>query len=145
MMYIEECLAPSTLSDLHVATSVKLSDIKQFYNRSFSRLVGRESNVNATRLKDKILDLDSNLQAVPDKRDIYISYGDDLAAALKYATGSQSNYVTGICQLGRRIKSELVDRKQSFTGHFEEQCQEQSVSPSFFVFHVYVDWNRMTR
>lgn len=134
MMYIEECLAPSTLSDLHVATSVKLSDIKQFYNRSFSRLVGRESNVNATRLKDKILDLDSNLQAVPDKRDIYISYGDDLAAALKYATGSQSNYVTGICQLGRRIKSELVDRKQSFTGHFEEQCQEQSVSPTFLSF-----------
>ena len=132
MMYIEECLTPSTPSD--IATSIKLSDIRKFYDRSLSRLVGRESNVNVTRLKDKILDIDSNLQAVPDKKEIYLSYRDDLAAALKYATGSQSNEATGICRLGRKIKTELADRKQIFTGYFGEQCQEQSVSPTFLSF-----------
>jgi hypothetical protein len=132
MMYIEECLTPNTPSN--VATSIKLSDIRKFYDSSLSRLVGRETNVNVSRLKDKILDLDSNLQAVPDKKEIYISYQDDLAAALKYAARSQSNDVTGLCRLGRKIKTELADRKQIFTGYFGEKCQEQSVSPTFLSF-----------
>ena len=62
MMYIEDCLTPSTPSD--VAAAVKLSDIRKFYDSCVRRLIGKESKVNATRLKDKILDLDSNLQAV---------------------------------------------------------------------------------
>ena len=41
MMYIEECLTPNTLSD--VAISIKLSDIRKFYDISLSRLVGRET------------------------------------------------------------------------------------------------------
>jgi hypothetical protein len=28
------------------------------------------------------------------------------------------------------VKSELADKKETFMGHFEEQCQEQSVSPT---------------
>ena len=65
MMYIEECLTPSIPSD--VVPSVKLSKLRKFYDSSISRLVGIQSKVNTTHLKDKILDLDSNLQAVQDK------------------------------------------------------------------------------
>ena len=72
MMYIQEQLSISTHTD--VPASVKLSDIRKTYYNSSSRLVGKEMNVNATRLKDRILDLDSDLQAVPDKKEIYISY-----------------------------------------------------------------------
>ena len=72
MMYIEECLTPCTPSD--VVPSVKLFDIIKFYDNSISRLAGRQCKVNSTQLKDKILDLDSNLQAVQDKKEFYISY-----------------------------------------------------------------------
>ena len=92
---------------------------------------GKESNVNVTRLKDKILELESDLQAVSDKKQIYISYKDDLAAALKYASRSEVNDVMSLCRMVRKIKPELADRKQIFNGHFEENCQEQSVSPTF--------------
>ncbi|CAB4043620.1 Hypothetical predicted protein [Paramuricea clavata] len=129
MMYIEESLATST--DTDVATSIKLSDIRKFYDHSLARMTGKESNVNITRLKDKILELDSDLRAVSDKKEIYISYKDDLAAALKYASRSEVNDVMSLCRLGRKIKAELADRKQTFNGHFEENCQEQSVSPTF--------------
>ena len=71
------------------------------------------------------------MRAVSDKKEIYISYKDDLAAALKYASRSEVNDVMSLCRLGRKIKAELADRKQTFNGHFEENCQEQSVSPTF--------------
>ena len=82
-------------------------------------------------MKNKILQLESNLQAVSNKKEIYISYEDDLAAALKYASQSEVNDVMSLCRLGRKIKSELADTKQIFNGHFEENCQEHSVSPTF--------------
>ena len=129
MMYIEESLAKST--DTDVATSIKLSDVRKFYDHSLARMTGKESNVNVTRLKDKILELESDLQAVSDKKEIYISYKDDLAAALKYASRSEVNDVVSLCRIVRKIKAELADRKQIFNGHFEENCQEQSVSPTF--------------
>ena len=131
MMYIEESLATST--DTDVATSIKLSDIRKFYDHSLARMTGKESDVNVTRLKDKILELDSDLRAVSDKKEIYISYKDDLAAALKYASRSEVNDVMSLCWLGRKIKAELADRKQTFNGHIEENCQEQSVSPTFLL------------
>ena len=62
MMYIEECLTPNMPSD--VVPSVKLSDIK-FYDSSMSRLVGRQSKVNTTRLKDKILRFRQQLASCP--------------------------------------------------------------------------------
>ena len=96
-------------------------------------MTGKESNVNVTRLKDKILELESDLQAVSDKKEIYISYKDDLAAALKYASRSEVNDVMSLCRIVRKIKAELADRKQIFNGHFEENCQEQSVSPTFLL------------
>ena len=36
-----------------------------------------------------------------------------------------------LCRIVRKIKAELADRKQIFNGHFEENCKEQSVSPTF--------------
>ena len=129
IMYIEESLATST--DTDVATSIKLSDIRKFYDHSLARMTGKESNVNVTRLKDKILKLESDLQAVSDKKEIYISYKDDLAAALKYASQSEVNDVMSLCWIVRKIKAELADRKQIFNGIFEKNCQEQSVSPTF--------------
>ena len=85
-------------------------------------MTGKESTVNVTRHKDKILQLESNLQAVSDKKEIYISYKDDLAADLKHASRSEVNDVMSLCRLGRKIKYELADRKQIFNSHFEENC-----------------------
>ena len=86
-------------------------------------MTGKESTVNVTRHKDKILQLKSKL----DKKEIYISYKDDLAADLKYASRSEVNDVMSLCRLGRKIKYQLADRKQIFNSHFEENCQEMSV------------------
>ena len=129
MMHIEERLSKST--NTGIAASIKLSDIRKFYDTSLSRLVGTETSVNVTRLKDKILDMDSCLQAVPDKKEVYISYKEDMVAALKYASWSEADYVMSVCNLARKIKAELADKKQAFNGHFGEKCQEQSVSPTF--------------
>ena len=104
IMYIEECLISSTPSS--TVPSVKLSGIRNFNDSFLSRRVGGKNIVNATRLKDKIINLDSNLQAVLDKREIYISHQDELAATLKYSNKLHSNDVTGLCWLARKIKKQ---------------------------------------
>ena len=49
---------------------------------------------------------------------------------MKCAIRSEVNHVMSLCRIVRKIKDELADRKQIFR-HFEENCQEQSVSPTF--------------
>ena len=71
-------------------------------------MTGKESNVNIIQLKDGILELDSDLRAVSDKKEIYISYKDDLAPALKYASRSEVNDVMSLSRLGRKIRAELA-------------------------------------
>ena len=136
MMYIEERLSTNT----DIASSIRLSDIRKFYDRSLSRLVGKETNVNATRLKDIILDLDNDLQAVPDKKEIYISYKDDMAAALKYASKSQANDVMSVCRIARKIKTELAHKKQNICWSFWRKMSRAVSVSHFLVAHVYVDW-----
>ena len=70
MMYIQERLSVHT----EIAGSIKLSDIRKFYENGLSKLAGEEINVNVTCLKEKILDLDTDQQAVQDKKEIYISF-----------------------------------------------------------------------
>ena len=45
MMYIEE--SPATSTNTNVATSIKLSDIRKFYDYSFARVIGKELNCMA--------------------------------------------------------------------------------------------------
>ena len=42
------------------------------------------TTVNLTRLKERILKLNNNLEATSAKKEVYISFKDDLAGALEY-------------------------------------------------------------
>ena len=80
MMYTEDRL--QSCED-EVAPFVKLSEVRKFYCHCLEQLGAVFVTVNATRLKEYILKLNSNLEANFHKKEIYISYKDDLAAALE--------------------------------------------------------------
>ena len=47
-------------------------------------LNAENTNVNSTRLKERIPNLNESLQATSGKKEVFISYKDDLAEALRY-------------------------------------------------------------
>ena len=82
MMYIEDRLQPC---EDEVAPFVKFSEVRKFYCHCLEQLDAVFMTVNSTRQNKDILKLTSNLEANFHKKEIYISYKDDLAAALEYS------------------------------------------------------------
>ena len=82
MIYIEDRLQPC---EGEVALFIKLSEVRNFYYHCQEQQGAVLMTVNATRLKEDILKLNSNLKANFHKIEIYISYRDDLAARLEYS------------------------------------------------------------
>ena len=74
MMYIEDRL--QSCED-EVAPFVKLSEVRKFYCHCLEQQGAVFKTVNATRLKEDILKLNSNLETNFHEKEIYISYKDD--------------------------------------------------------------------
>ena len=89
--------------------------------------------VNATRLKEDILKLNSNLEANFHKKKIYISYKDNLAAALEYSQDNSGvSHAVQLSKAAKNLRSKVVQSKVEFTGHFSRNCQVESVPRTLF-------------
>ena len=78
--YIEETLQTC---EGEVAPFVKLSDMRKYYCQCLERLCA-DLAANSTRLKDCVLQMNTNLQASAHTKEVYISHNDSLAAALQF-------------------------------------------------------------
>ena len=116
MMYIEDRLQPC---EDEVAPFVKLLEVRKFYYHCLEQLGAVFMTVNATKLKEDILKLNQNLEANFRKKKIYISYKDDLAAALEYSQDNSGvSDAVHLSKAAKIARSEVVQSKLEFTGHF---------------------------
>ena len=94
-------------------------------------LNAENTNVNSTRLKERIMNLNESLQATSGKKEVFISYKDDLAEALRYTREHSTD--TNAAYLGKAatiIRKEMLQMTQDFNGIFGENCQLNSVPQS---------------
>ncbi len=128
--YVEEALQ----SSMQVAPYVKLSEVKQYYCQVLEGLNAEFISVNATRLKEKLLQMNPNLEATPHNKEIFLSYKDDLAAALKYSEEHNADSdLKNIIATSRMIRKEIFEVKQQFDGSFRNECQVDAVPHSLLV------------
>ena len=114
--FLEETLLTSSM----MAPYLKLSEIKHYYYCQVMESLNAEFlSVNATPLKERLLQENANLEATPHNKEVFISFKDDLAAALKYAeeNDARSN-LNHILQTSRVIRKEIFQSNQQFDGSF---------------------------
>ena len=80
MIYIEETLQED---NTEVAPFIKLSTAQK-YQSCLIALNAEFTTVSSTQLKERILSLNKNLEATSGRKEVYISFKDDLAGALEY-------------------------------------------------------------
>ena len=133
MVFIEEQLQMT--EDEEVAPFVKLSTVRKFYSLCLEHLNAEFCTVNSTRLKESILNLSSNLEASNLKKEVYISYKDDLAAALHFSReNSFESDATHLSRAANILRNDITSVKQTFTGYFNEKPMVDSVPNSLLSF-----------
>lgn len=79
--YIEETLEASAV----ISSYLKLSDGKKYYCQFLEHLSAKCVSVNSTRSKERFLELNANLEAILHKKEAFISFQDNLTAAIKFS------------------------------------------------------------
>ena len=89
------------------------------------------TTVNSTRLKERILSLNKNLEATSGKKEVCISYKDDLAGALEYTREhSTDKNAAHLSKAANIIRKEMPKMTQDFNGTFADNCQLNYVPQS---------------
>ncbi len=133
MMYIEENLQSSEKEEF--APYIKISDARKFYCHCLEVLHTSSVNVNATRLKESILRLNPNLEALSSKNEVYLSYKDNLAAALQYSREhSLESEAADISRAAKIIRNDILAKRSEFKGYFADNCQTAPVPESLLSF-----------
>ena len=134
MVFIEEQLQMP--EDEEVAPFVKLSTVRKFYSHCLEHLNAEFCTVNSTRLKETILNLNSNLEASNLKKEVYISYKDDLAAALRFSCeNSFESDATHLSRAANILRKFIASVKQTFTGYFNDWFSAELIA----IIHTYAD------
>ena len=122
MEYIEESLQTSD----SVAPFVKLSDLKKVYFEVLENVDDIITYVNSTRLKERIIELNNNLEASSHKKEVFISYKDDLGAALKYSEENDASHsLNHLIKAAKCIRKEIVSIQNDFTGGFSRKLSKK--------------------
>ena len=120
MIYIEETLQEG---NTEVALFIKLSTARKYYQSCLIVLNAEFTTVSSTRLKERILSLNKNLEATSGKKEVCISYKDDLAGALEYTREhSTDKNATHLSKAAKIIRKEMLEMTQDFNGTFAENC-----------------------
>ena len=86
------------------------------------------TTVNSTRLKETLLILNKNLEATSGKKEVYISFTNDLAGALEYTREhSTDRNAAHLSKAANIIRKDMLEITQDFNGNLAENCQLNSV------------------
>ena len=84
-------------------------------------------------MKERILSLNKNLEATSEKKEVYISFKDDLAGALEYTREhSTDKNAAHLSKAANIIRKGMLEMTQDVNGTFAENCQLNSVPNSLF-------------
>ena len=129
--YIGNCRAESKESA--IAPVFKLRDLAQLYTDRLKDLgADKTSQVNCSRLKERILAQIPDLQAYKQGRDILLAFKDEVGLALKKAVEIDfDEEATVLARAAEIVRRDILQHdKSAFTGSFSKECQQQSVPQS---------------
>jgi hypothetical protein len=103
----------------------RLAELVTMYYQRLEQLGLDNPQVNATRLKDKLLAEIPELEAHKKGRDVLLAFKDDIGTVLsKFEAYDEAIIITKAAKILRR---RMVDHKSSFCGTFNDQCVENSM------------------
>ena len=131
MNFVEEGLQ---VNSGEASPFLKLSEIRKYYCGCLKGMNAPSNTANATRLKEKLLKLNTSLQTSAHTKEVFICYKDDLAAALQFSKENFESNASHMTRGAKLIRNEILSTHQTFDGHFKKDCQVDSVSPILLSF-----------
>ena len=120
--YIDEQLE---YEDLPV---LKLSDIVKFFSSKQQELGIESGNVNATRLKERVLSAFPDLTAHNQGREVLLAFKHEIGGVLEQAKNDSE-----ACHLAKAaniIRRDILQIHNCFDGTFAPECQNDTIPPS---------------
>ena len=105
---------------LEVARFIRLSTARKYYQSCLVALNSEFTTVNLTRLKERILSLNKNLEATSGKKEVYISLARVLEYTREHSTDKNDAHLSKAANI---IRKEMLEMTQDFNGTFAENCQ----------------------
>ena len=109
---------------------IKLADLAKLYHNRLEQLgVSIPKRINTTRLKERLLDQMPNLKARTKKRDVVLTFDDDIADALIIASQfKKDSDIMHLTKTAQIVRKEMLEKKQAFDGSFPPEALTESVS-----------------
>ena len=108
------------------------ADIVHLYRQRLEQFGVKASDVNSTRLKNKLLELVPELEAHKQGRDVLLAFQSDIGLALSKASEYKEAIILG--KAGKILWRHMLDHKSIFYGTFDDGCVEDVVPPSLLQF-----------
>ena len=129
MSFIEDSLQSSD----EVAPFIKLPVIRKFYSHCLENFKAPVVSGNVTRLKENLLKLNPNLEAISRKKEVFISFKNGLVAALEYS--QEHSLQNNAKQFSRAVhitQNNIFEKHWHFTSSFTDNCQMNQFQLCFF-------------
>ena len=120
--YIEDSLEQDT-------TVLTLSDLVKFFHYKLQELGDESGKVNATRLKDRILEAIPHLSAHSEGREVMIVSRHEIGAILTEAKRKDKD-AWCLARAAHIVRKDILKVKNSFDGTFHPGCQKHSIPAS---------------
>ena len=109
-------------------TVFKLSDLSELYYRQLEQYnVKHENRTNTTRLKQRLLDNLTNLAAVNQGCDVFLTFNEHLGIAVHQLKNNADADAVHLMHTAKIIRQEIFNCTSTFDGSFEPSCQANSV------------------
>ena len=111
---------------------LKLADLCKLYTNRLKQLgVDLTNRVNSTHLKDRLLANVPGLCSNKSKRDVYPAFEEDIGVALEKACKEDDDdEAIVLAHAARIVRRDMFLTESSFTGSFDEECQQNSIPGS---------------
>ena len=110
----------------------RLADLVSLFKQRLEQLGADDTDVNSTRLKDRLLREIPELEAHKKGRDVLLAFKKGIDPALSQVSDySEAIILTKAAKILRR---HMLDHKSKFDGAFQESCVEDAIPPALLQF-----------
>ena len=108
---------------------MKLADLAKLYHNRLEQLgVSIPKRINTTRLKKRLLNQMPNLKARTKRRDVVLTFDDDIADALIIASQfKKDSDIMHLAKTAQIVRKEMLEKKRAFDGSFPPEALTESV------------------
>ena len=110
----------------------RLADIVRLYGQRLEQFGVKASDVNSTRLKNKLFELIPELEAHKQGRDVLLAFQSDIGLALSKAFEYKD--LSSLGKAAKIFRRHMLDHKSIFDGTFDDGCVDDAVPPSLLQF-----------